>query len=235
MSTRTKQKQANRMVREQQAAEARRRRTLWTTLIAIAAVAIGGLIAWGVLASQSAQDVNTPKNATSDGTGLVVGSGPTKVDIYVDFLCPYCNKFEKSAGTTIDQLVADKKITVNYRPVAILNRASTTNYSTRSAAAAGCASDFGLAATYVPALFAQQPPEGSAGLSDDTLIEIGGTVGLVDPAFAKCVRAGTYQSWANRNTDEAAKQGYTSTPTVLVNGKKIEPTADALTAAVNAG
>jgi protein-disulfide isomerase len=225
--------QPDRVAREQTAADARRKRNLWTTLVAVSIVVIAGLIAWGVVASQRATDFETPANATADGTGLVVGTGPTKVDIYFDFMCPHCRAFEDSAGSTIDQMVADGRITVNYHPIAILDRASSTRYSTRSAGAAGCAADFGKTAAYVPAVFKRQPAEGSAGLSDDTLIEIGGTVGLTDPAFASCVRDGKYKTWATHNTDEAGKKDIHSTPTVLVAGKEIDPTAQALAAAVN--
>jgi protein-disulfide isomerase len=207
---------------------------MWTAAIAVAVLLIAGLVGWGVISSQSSSSYKTPANASAGGTGLVVGSGPVTVDTYIDFMCPHCKDFETAAGPTLDQLIADKKIKLVYHPVAFLDSASTTQYSTRSSASAACAADGDKTAEYVRALFAKQPAEGSAGLSDDELVQIGGSVGLVDPAFAKCVRGGDYRSWTTHVTDAAGKAGVTGTPTVLVDGKQTDATAAAITAAVQA-
>jgi protein-disulfide isomerase len=234
VSNRVQQKQAKRVVREQLAREARRRRAMWTTAIAVAVLLIAGLIGWGVYASQSSSAYKTPAHASADGTGLVVGSGPVTVDIYLDFMCPHCKEFETAAGPTLDQLVADKKVSLVYHPVAFLDPASTNQYSTRSSASAACAADGGRVAPYIQALYARQPAEGGPGLSDDELIQVGGSVGLVDPAFAKCVRDGDYRTWTQHVTDAASERGVTGTPTVYVGGTQTEPTAAAITAAVAA-
>ena len=54
-----------------------------------------------------------------------------------------------------------------------LDQASTTHYSTRAAAASGCAADQDRFTDYLHELFVNQPPEGSAGLSDTELIALG--------------------------------------------------------------
>lgn len=220
------------IVREQLAKERRRRRTLWTTAVAVAVLVIAGLVGWGVYASQRSASYKTPAHANADADGLVVGSGAETVDVYLDFMCPACKAFEEAAGPTIDQLVAEKKITLVYHPVAFLDPASTTGYSTRSSASSGCAADGGKVAEYVRALYARQPAEGGPGLSDDELIEAGGSVGLIDPAFARCVRGGVYRSWTSHVTDAASERGVTGTPTVFVDGKRTEPSAAAIAAAV---
>src|SRR5262245_12161462 len=204
---------------------------MWMSAVAVGVLVLVGLVAWGVVASQRAGEVHTPANSV-DGTGLVVGSGPDTVEVYLDFMCPHCKAFEDEAGATLTQMAKDGKIKLVYRPIAILDGASTTQYSTRSAGSAGCAADFDQTAAFVPALFARQPQEGSAGLSDDTLIEIGGSVGIVDPSFASCVRDGRYKSWATHNTDEAGKRGVTGTPTVYVNGKRVNADLAEINAAI---
>ncbi|GAA3337529.1 hypothetical protein GCM10020358_14120 [Amorphoplanes nipponensis] len=156
-----------------------------------------------------------------------------KIDVYEDFICPACGRFESGATATIDQLVAANKVTVQYHPIAILDRASSTEYSTRSAAASAAAAQGGKFAEYHKVLFANQPEEGSAGLDDAKLIELGKSVGLTDAAFADAIHKGTYKAWATKVTDTAAARGVNSTPTVLVAGKALpSPTAEALTAAV---
>jgi protein-disulfide isomerase len=237
-SNRDQRAQAKRVVAEQLAKERRRRVTLWTSLGVVAVLIIVGLVGWGVAAGQEREKtagLTTPSVAVDDGTAFAVGTGPAKVDIYEDFICPACGKFESTAGATIEQLIAANKVTVQYHPIAILDRASSTEYSTRSAAASAAAAQGGKFAEYHKVLFANQPEEGSAGLDDAKLIELGKSVGLTDAAFADAVDKGTYEAWATKVTDTAASRGVNSTPTVLVGGKALEsPTAQALTAAVEA-
>jgi protein-disulfide isomerase len=229
---------AKRVVQEQLAKERRRRVTLWTSLGVVALLVIVGLIGWAVAAGQESDktaNLTTPSVAVDEGTAFAIGTGPVKIDIYEDFICPACGQFEAGAAATIDQLVAENKVTVQYHPIAILDRASSTEYSTRSAAAAAAAAQGGKFAEYHKALFANQPEEGSAGLDDAELIELGKSVGLTDAAFADAINDGTYRAWATKVTDTAAARGVNSTPTVLVAGKALENrTAQGLTDAVAA-
>jgi protein-disulfide isomerase len=234
MSSRAGRKQAARVVREQLARERRRKRTLWTSVVAVAALVIAGMIGWAVYSSQRSADFLAPRGANEGGTGIVVGSGPVTVDVYEDFICPACGQFERSSGATLDQLVADGEASIVYHPVAFLDRASTTRYSTRSSAASGCAADGGKYREYAKALFARQPAEGSAGLSDDELISIGTSMGLDQDTFGSCVREGTYRSWTEHVTDAASGRGVTGTPTVLVAGAPVQASSEAITAAVQA-
>jgi protein-disulfide isomerase len=237
-SNRDQRAQARRVVAEQLAKERRRRVTLWTSVGVVALLIIVGLIGWGVAAGQESEKtagLTTPSVAVDEGTAFAVGTGPVQIDIYEDFICPACGQFESGAGTTIDQLIATNKVTVRYHPIAILDRASSTEYSTRSAAAAAAAAQGGKFAEYHRVLFANQPEEGSAGLDDAKLVELGKSVGLTDAAFADAVDKGTYKAWATKVTETAASRGVNSTPTVLVAGKALPaPTPQALTAAAAA-
>ncbi|WDZ87151.1 DsbA family protein [Micromonospora cathayae] len=235
MSSRKGQKSASRVVREQLAREQRRRRTLWTSVAAVAVLVIAGLIGWSVLAGQRSADYTAPTGANDAGTGVVAGSGPVTVDVYEDFLCPACKQFEQTTGPTLDTLIAEGKARVVYHPVAYLNRYSTTDYSTRSSAASGCAAEGGRYREYAKALFAQQPPEGGAGLDDDKLTEIAASVGIDRDGFASCLREGTFKPWTEHVTEEASRAGVTGTPTILVDGEPVTDRSPAgLTAAVEA-
>jgi len=75
--------------------------------------------------------------ATPEGDGVVVGDGPVQVDAYIDFLCPFCRRFEVSSGPTLTALVTGHQIRIAYHPMNFLDQASTTRYSTRAAAASG--------------------------------------------------------------------------------------------------
>src|ERR1700721_1467960 len=100
-----------------------------------------------------------PAGATPEGDGILIGAGPLRVDSFIDFLCPFCRRFELSAGPTLASLVDDQLISLAYHPMNFLDEASTTGYSTRAAAASGCAADQGRFLPYVHELFAHQPAE----------------------------------------------------------------------------
>ena len=219
MSSRVNQKQANQMVRAQLAKEQRRRRALITALIAVAVLVAAGLIGWGIYTHQKSTGYETPVNATADGMGLIAAKGPVTVEIYQDYMCPYCGAFEKEAQATIDKLISDGKIQLTIHPIAILDEASNgTKYSTRASAASACASDAGKLWPYNNALYANQPQEGSDGLTTDKLIEIGKSVGLGSD-FESCVKSGKYLTWVPQVTDAASRRGIQGTPTVYVAGQ----------------
>jgi protein-disulfide isomerase len=235
MSSRKGQKSSNRVVREQLARERRRRRTLWTSVTAVLVLVIAGGIGWVVWSSQRPTSFTAPAGATADGSGVALGDGPVQIDVYEDFQCPVCKQFEQQSGATLDQLVANHKVKVIYHPVAYLNRFSSTQYSTRSSAASGCAAQNGKYREYARALFEQQPPEGSPGLTNDQLVSIGTQVGLDQSGFASCVRDQTYKAWSDHVTAAASKANISGTPTVQVAGQQVQsPTPDNINAAVQA-
>jgi len=183
--------------------------------------------------TSAARPAQFPAGATTAGDGIVTGSGPVLVEAYIDFLCPFCRRFELDAGPRLADLLGAGTISLAYHPMSFLDDASTTRYSTRAAAASGCAADAGRFLEYSRALFENQPPEGSAGLSDAELTDLGATVGL-GSGFGDCVRSGRYLDWAPWVTDLAEQRGVSATPTVLVNGAPVAPTSQAVAEAAGA-
>jgi protein-disulfide isomerase len=118
--------------------------------------------------------------------------------------------------------------------MSFLDEASTTRYSSRAAAASGCASDGGKFREYLRALFVSQPPEGGPGLTDAELAELGIEAGLTDPAFGHCVLGGHYLDWPPYVTELAAATGVSGTPTVLVAGAAVAANPQSIAAAVTA-
>ncbi len=173
-----------------------------------------------------------PAGATSEGDGIVIGDGPVRVDVFIDFLCPYCRQFELSSAAALAALVTGRLASLCYHPMNFLDLASTTTYSTRAAAASGCAADQGRFADYAHELFIHQPPEGGPGLSDAELISIGRGAGLAGADFAACVSAAPYLAWPPYVTARAAAAGIGATPTVLVAGAEVRAEPQAITAAV---
>jgi len=179
-----------------------------------------------------ARPARVPAGSTPEGDGIAVGDGPVPVDAYIDFLCPYCREFELASAPTLAGLVAGGRITLAYHPMNFLDGASTTRYSTRAAAASGCAADRGRFVDYAHELFARQPPEGGPGLSDAELASIGRSAGRPDAGFAACVADGPYLDWPPYVTARATAAGVHATPTVLVAGAEVRAEPEAIAAAV---
>ena len=156
--------------------------------------------------------------------------------MYEDPQCPACARFEAQSRGTIAQLVESGTAQVRYHVVSFLDAQSTSKYSSRAAGALYCSADAGVFQRYHELLFANQPAEGTAGLTDDQLIAYGSQAGVTDTAaFTSCVRDRKYADFVAGITDEASRDGIASTPAVLVDGNVVQPATLAnLTEAVRA-
>ena len=201
------------------------------TLVAVVVLVLfAGAVGFGVYRA-GAGTGELPAGATAAGVTVGNPDAPATIDLYLDFQCPACAQYEQQAGATIDQLVTSGQAKIVYHPVAYLNRFSSTQYSSRSSAAAGCAADAGVLPRFAQLLYSNQPPEGGDGLPDDQLVALGTQAGA-GPGFATCVQDGRYSGWTRSVTDAASQAGVTGTPTVLVNGREVAHTAEALRAGV---
>lgn len=243
-------KDAQRRLRELQArrhAEGRRRLRVIAAVAAVA-LAVVGAIGIGVQSNRAGPTgpVDAPRIAVGDNgrDGLAFGppDSTVVVDVYQDFQCPVCKAFHLKTGSALIQLYKTGKVQVRYHTVAFLNRFSSTDYSSRSAAAGGCAADADIFEPFQDSLFQAQPPEGGEGLSQAQMEEIGRTDGASGTEFFDCIRDGTYDDWVEVVTDSASRDGHNSVPTILVNGEQVRdsdgspPGPDALNRAVqNAG
>ncbi len=229
------------------AARARRQKRLLTYAGVAAAIVVA--IAVGLwVGSQSPDSAEEGSADTSvadgfpestrdaDGVTMVAddAENPVLVELYVDLQCPACREYESRVADTLEDLVIDGRVELLVHPIAILDGASSTNYSSRAAAAVACAADEGLFWQYQKLLYAEQPAEGGAGLTDEQLIDLGNQVGL-SAEFEQCVESGTEASWVEEVTNAAREAGVNATPTVLVAGEKLTGgTPEDLRAAVEA-
>ena len=197
---------------------------VWVSIAVVVVLVAVGVVVWlGNVAATSPGE--PPKSAVvnADTGAIAVGDGPKTVDTYIDFMCPICNQFEQTYGETLQQLSSDGTITLNIHPISILDRQSQgTEYSTRSANAAYCvAVDTPDAVLpFVQALYANQPQEGTAGLTDDQLAAFAEQAGASGDV-ASCISDGTYQRYVTaktRDTPVQPGQAGIATPTIAIDG-----------------
>jgi protein-disulfide isomerase len=197
---------------------------------AVVGVAILVIVGVVIAVQQSRDDTgagsDTPPGVV-DSYGIPDGDSdaPVEVVVFEDFQCPFCAQFEQALSSRIEQNVSAGTIRVVYRPIAFLDRASTTDYSSRALETAACTLDDGGVDAFLAlhtALFANQPPEGGEGLSDDELASMAGDAGADTDAVRQCQDDDTYDGWVKAATDAASKDGVSSTPTYLVDGEALQ-------------
>ena len=181
---------------------------------------------------------STPGNIGSNNS-FVVGDSGAKATIvaYEDFQCPICQQFEAQNSAQIAQWVKDGTAKVEYRPIAFLDRMSSTQYSTRSLNAAAAVQTYspGSFAAFHKLLFDNQPPENGSGLTDSRLVDLAKQAGATQPQVATAIKNQTYKKWTSKVTEDSSKAGVSGTPTIEVNGTKLQnPDAASLKSAVEA-
>lgn len=174
-----------------------------------------------------------PAGSDTSG-GIPVGSGgvvgvdvpddvPT-VAIYEDFMCPICGQFEQINSADLDELREAGEIAVSYHPISILDRASQgTKYSTRAANAVATVADQApeYFHPFAEALYANQPEEGTEGLTDTQIADIAVSAG-VPQDVANALDDGIFTKWVIAATDQSSQDGVSGTPTVMVNGEILD-------------
>ncbi|MFE7843888.1 DsbA family protein [Microbacterium sp. NPDC057407] len=204
---------------------------IWVSVgVVVALVVVAILVVTLSNQSSGPQPDQAPSasNIDSETGAILFGTGPDQVDTYVDFMCPYCAQFEQAEGETISQLVSDEQITLSVYPVAILDRLSQgTQYSSRSASAmySVAEADPDHAYAFLRELFAQQPPEGSEGLSNEEIVDVARAAGVtMTPELEESILSSRYLDFAQRT---ALPQEARGTPTLVVNGEIVPVTFDA--------
>ncbi|HWD00908.1 MAG TPA: thioredoxin domain-containing protein [Amycolatopsis sp.] len=225
-------------------------------VVVVAAVIIGGVV-WINSNKNSTQDAAIPVGTTSalgpgvveklDGAVVSVGKpgAPKTIDLYADFLCPYCKQLQDTYGARMEQAINSGKLTVRYHMVTLLNQNSDPpGYSLDSANAALAAVASQKFTAFHDALYKSQPEEGSRGYDKAQLIKLGHDLGITDPKFDQTVNSGTYDAqiqaaFQQTESDPNLAQDFPNgqhgfgTPTVAVNGKAISTSGDWLTAVLN--
>lgn len=240
-----KERIAARRAEEAARAEAaRRRKTVLTTIVATLVLALAVVLVIVVQSQRtgSSPEAAVPANTVVDGTAIAVGSAdaPVTLDVYEDFQCPACRNFETQSSGTLAELAADGSARVVYHPIAFLDRVSPDRYSTRALNAAGVVVDAAGPEAFVRfagLLYERQPVEGTPGIPDDELIELAAQAGASGADVERGIRELVFEDWTRAVTDRSSKDRVNSTPTVLLDGERLEPAQlqpDALAEAVRA-
>lgn len=227
-----------RQMREEREARQRRARRLAVAGavvgVLVVVVAVGAIVQAG--RSQVSDSSKVPANVVDDG--VVTGSDPDapQVAVYLDYACPACRQFEEQDGEWLRSKAEAGEISLVYKPISILDRFSTTEFSTRAASAAGCVAEASPEAypAFDAAMYANQQPENGPGMSNEEIWGIARDAGVAAEA-EQCILEERYTGWAAAATEAASKAGVQGTPTVAVEGTILKDRSrEAIEAAVEA-
>lgn len=204
-----------------------------TAAVVIVLIALVGIVVWMNNKATDPGEKPTSSRITSSG-GITYGASKTNtITIYVDFLCPICNQFEKSEGDTIKKLVDQGKAKLVIQPVAILDTWTTpAGYSSRAASAMYSVAirDYANSYAFMQAMYEKQPAERSSGLTNQQIIDIAKQSGVsMTKALQSELNSNRYQKYAQ---NAPLPKGAKGTPTLMINGKLVpvtmNPNADIL-------
>lgn len=218
-----------------------KRRQLLTQLgvIAVTAAIVLGIALLVLTERDNAGAPAAAPDGVSANGSVVVGNEDADVTITLveDFGCPACGAFEVAAGPLLEEYAAGEDVKIEYRAIALLDRAFSDNYPSRAAnASAVVATEAPEAwAEFHALLFANQPSEGGVGLTDEQLIDLAVQAGADREAVADDIADNRYADWVSDATDTTLDlEGVEGTPTVFVDGEVVESTPVAIQQAVDA-
>jgi protein-disulfide isomerase len=218
------------------------------------AALVAGLLALSVVAPVGAQSpaptpeltfaplvtlppIVAPANPTptdlADGYSLGRADAPVQIEVWEDFQCPFCRRWtEQIKPALITELIEPGFARLTYRPLAFLGEESRW-----AAVAADLAMEQGRFWPMHDQLYANQLGENIGTFSLDRILSMAAAAGLDMDAFREgLVLDAARERYARleaASAIDAIRLGVNATPTIVVNGVRLEsPDLDTIRAAV---
>jgi protein-disulfide isomerase len=190
--------------------------------LGLAAVVIGiALVQSGFFG----QGIRTPATVYPaelvDGDVLGSGQAPVVMELYADFQCPACRIFvTKQLDKLVADFVVDGTLRIEARDIAFLGRGQPDE-SLELAAGARCAVDQGRYWQFHDYVFWNQGRENRGDHNSAFIERMAGAAGVELSAFRACMARTDLRPVISTETDAAVAAGIQSTPTLVINGRRI--------------
>jgi protein-disulfide isomerase len=249
-----------RALREAQSKKTKRNKIVVQTSLAVGVIGVIALVTVLIVSSLRPPGPG-PANMQSDGIkigeGLIAERTPAllpdqlpvpseenpdgipAINIFVDYSCPACARFEIVYGDLLRTWAENGTATVEYHILSFRDaQTAGTRYATRAANSAACVAEFSPDTffTYNDILLRSQPvPPESYELSGDQMFQLVTIAGAENLAqIETCIADETFANWVSQATARSMSTGpvpvrnsevrlVVGTPTVLVNGKEYRP------------
>ena len=169
-----------------------------------------------------------------DGSGAIVIGDPEAsnvVEVYVDYQCPYCQRWEQEIGEVLAQKAQDPSsdLLIKQYNLAFLGETSPTleppGSSARAASAALCVLEGegpAAFASFNAQIFAiADPNQSSVQFQTADLSQLAANAGASPPTIA-CIESERHVSFVALSTRNGFTRGVQGTPTVIVNGRTLD-------------
>jgi protein-disulfide isomerase len=169
-----------------------------------------------------------PKNGKP--TPIALTNKKVEVEIYYDYLCPYCHQFETVNRSVISKYMTNPNFTFAFHPLAFLGEYSMVAANATACIAAKKPEDWWQANSL---LYDNQPDEAAAkGFSHKQNVDtVKATLASMNlpKDIVKCIEDTPYGKWSVDATNRMLKgpvpnsdlANISGTPTILVDGKQI--------------
>jgi len=170
----------------------------------------------------------------ADQAGAILIGSPNAanvVEVYVDYQCPYCQRWEADIGAALAARALDPAadLLVKQYNLAFLGETSPTldppGASARAASAAACVLEGEGAEVFVAfntRVFASaDPAEPASQFATPVMAELARAVGAADATVA-CIEEERHVPFVAISTQAGFSRGVGGTPTVLLNGEAVD-------------
>jgi protein-disulfide isomerase len=205
-------------------ARARRRQTIIYGLIIVAAAAfVTAMIAYPNFAPIGEITPITPHpRPMADGRAMGDADAPVLIELYEDFRCSACQAFTlQTEPLLVENYIVPGKARLVFRQFPFLEQAPGGE-STQAANASMCADEQGRFWDYHDILFANLRGEIRGAFSNRRLEAFAESLGLEMEAFQACFGDHRYRAEIDAEERAGEDLGVNSTPTIFVNGQKVE-------------
>ena len=227
--------------RKQREQERQRNRRL-LVVVAVVAIAVIGLVL--VIISNQPTEVVIPESTVAQYTDIpqsanengfpVLGDpeAPVQVVEYSSFACTACGAFYQNVVPAIVERVRQGSVSFTYVPLTEFGSIPNGEGAGRAAICAGEQDAFWV---YHGTLFGWQTTYGNQALAGNRLSSLANNLELDTGAWNACLNsASTNDVIVAARGAASSLEGFTGTPTVLVNGEIVPNTLSDVTAAIDA-
>ncbi len=152
------------------------------------------------------------------GTTMGSPDAPVILQAWEDFMCPACRQWTSTVEPQlIEEYVKTGQVRIEFHQFPLSIHAPGAEMG---AMASLCANDQNAFWTYHNRLFPAQD-QGQAGFTIDALVRYADELGLDSRALMDCMSSQKYRDQVLASGDEAIRLGLNATPSILVNGVRM--------------